>query len=77
MQRGGFESAIRALERAESLTTGFEEIHRNLAIAYWRNGQREAASKQLKVLTALNSKDPGVALLSRKMREPVPEAKTH
>lgn len=77
MQRGRFGSAVSALERAAALTSGFEEIHRNLAMAYWRNGQREAASKQLKVLTALNSKDPGVALLSRKMREPVPESEAH
>lgn len=69
MQRGGFESAIKALERAASLTSGFEEIHRNLAIVYWRNGQGEAANKQLKVLTALGSKDPAIAMLSTKMRE--------
>lgn len=77
MQSGRFESAINALERAASLTSGFEEIHRNLAIAYWRNGQREAANKQLKVLTALNSEDPAIALLSKKMRESVPESKAH
>lgn len=31
-----------ALERAAALTTGFEEIHYNLGLAYWRNGQRDA-----------------------------------
>ena len=72
-----FESAVNDLERAASLTSGFEEIHRNLAIAYWRNGQRDAANQQLKLLTALNSKDPAIALLSRKMRESAPKSKTY
>lgn len=76
MQRGHFESAVNDLERAESLTSGFEEIHRHLAIAYWRVGQREAANKQLQVLTALNSKDPAIALLNSKMRASAPESKT-
>lgn len=77
MQRGHFESAVNALERAASLTSGFEEIHRNLAVAYWRNGQRDAANQQLKLLTALNSQDPAIALLSRKMRESAPASKTY
>jgi Flp pilus assembly protein TadD len=77
MQRKAFASAVDALERAAALTSGFEEIHRNLAIAYWRNGQRAEARKQLKALTALNSQDPAIALLSSKMRESAPDAKTY
>ncbi len=72
MQSGHFESAIAALERAAALTSGFEEIHSNLAVAYWRNGQPDEAGKQLKVLAALNSKDPNFALLSRKLGAPLP-----
>ena len=60
-----------------SLTSGFEENHLNLALAYWRNGQRDAAHQQLKLLTALNSQDPAIALLSRKMRAPAPPAQTY
>lgn len=59
-------AAVTALERAESLTTGFEEVHYHLALAYWRNGQRAAANKQLAMLNAIDSKDPGVALLTKK-----------
>nr|WP_295784764.1 tetratricopeptide repeat protein [Rhodoferax sp.] len=66
LRDGRLRAAVSALERAESLTSGFEEIHYHLALAYARNGQREAAKKQLVVLTAIDSKDPGVALLSRK-----------
>jgi tetratricopeptide (TPR) repeat protein len=66
LQDSRFGAAVSALERAESLTSGFEEIHYHLALAYSRNGQREAAHKQLALLTAINNKDPGVALLSRK-----------
>ncbi len=65
-------AAIRALERAASLTSGFEEIHYNLGLAYWRNGQRDAAGKQLSMLEALNKRDPGVAVLSKKMQQPAP-----
>jgi tetratricopeptide (TPR) repeat protein len=61
-----FRAAVSALERAESLTSGFEEIHYHLALAYARNGQREAAKRQLAVLTSIDNKDPGVALLSKK-----------
>lgn len=66
LQEARFGAAVSALERAESLTSGFEEIHYHLALAYARNGQREAAHKQLATLTAINSKDPGIELLSRK-----------
>jgi Flp pilus assembly protein TadD len=65
-------AAIRALERAASLASGFEEIHYNLGLAYWRNGQREAAGKQLAALRAINQRDPGVAVLTKKMQSVAP-----
>jgi tetratricopeptide (TPR) repeat protein len=63
LQEGRNRAAIGAFERAVSLTTGFEELHFHLGVAYWRNGQRDAASKQLAAINAINNKDPGVALL--------------
>jgi Flp pilus assembly protein TadD len=65
-------AAISALERAASLTSGFEEVHYHLGLAYWRNGQREQAGKQLAALAAINEHDPGVAVLSKKMRSVAP-----
>ena len=65
-------AAIHALERAASLASGFEEIHYNLGLAYWRNGQHEAAGKQLAALEAINKRDPGVAVLSKKMQSVAP-----
>ena len=72
LQDGKPAQAIASLERAAGLTTGFEEIHYNLALAYWRNGQREAAAKQLATLRAINGQDPGVAVLSKKMEGQAP-----
>ena len=72
-----FGDAIDALERAQSLTSGFEEIHYHLALAYSRNGQRQAADKQLALLTAINNNDPGVDLLSRKFRALALTTPTH
>ncbi|MCF8209032.1 MAG: hypothetical protein K9K38_06475 [Rhodoferax sp.] len=58
--------AIEALNRALALASGFAEIHRYLAIAYWRSGQVGAATEQLAALSALDSADPGIAILERK-----------
>jgi tetratricopeptide (TPR) repeat protein len=68
LQDGRYAAAIAALERAASLTTGFGEIHYQLGLAYWRNGQREAANQQLAAMSAINHQDPGVAVLSKKLR---------
>jgi tetratricopeptide (TPR) repeat protein len=64
--------AIRALERAASLTTGFEELHFYLGVAYWRNGQPDAARKQLAAMNAIDNKAPGVAMLSKKLQGTAP-----
>ena len=74
LRDGQYGSAIRVLERAAALTTGFEEIHYHLGLAYWRDGQREAARKQLATLSAINNLDPGVATLSKKFSALAPES---
>ena len=73
LREGRNGAAIGAFERAASLTTGFEELHFHLGVAYWRNGQRDAASKQLAAINAINKKDPGVALLSKKLQGMAPQ----
>ncbi len=60
--------AIDALERAQELTTGFEEVHRYLAIAYWHHGDERKAREQLAVLGAIDGADGSLALLSRKFK---------
>jgi Flp pilus assembly protein TadD len=60
--------AVRALERAQSLTTGFEEVHRYLAIAYWRIGQQHKARDQLAVLHALGMGGASMAQLNKKLQ---------
>jgi Flp pilus assembly protein TadD len=68
LQQARYAQAVDALERAQVLTSGFEEVHRYLAIAYWRNGQVHKARDQLKVLSALNSADPTVTALAKKLK---------
>lgn len=65
-----YAKAVRALERAEALAAGFDEVHRNLAIAYWYNGDKPNAKKQLDMLASLimpDKVDAGFAALSRKI----------
>lgn len=68
LQSGRNAAAIAALEKAASLTTGFEEIHTHLGVAYLRNGQTEAAAKQLATLQGINRRSPGAAVLAKKLR---------
>jgi len=65
-QQQDYRSAIRALEQAEKLTTGFAEIHRYLALSYWHSGQRGKAQAQLGTLASINSEDPSLAQLTSK-----------
>jgi Tfp pilus assembly protein PilF len=63
-------SAVRALKQAESLSAGFEEVHRNLAIAYLGKGDSANANKQLEALTSLSTTtraDMDLAALRRKI----------
>lgn len=74
LRDGRHAAAISALEKASALTTGFEEIHYHLGLAYWRSGQVEAARKQLAALSAINSRDPGIAVLSKKLQNNAPQS---
>jgi Flp pilus assembly protein TadD len=67
-------AAISALEKAAALTTGFEEVHYHLGLAYWRVGQVDAARKQLAALSAINHRDPGIAVLSKKLQTNAPQS---
>jgi len=60
--------AVRALEQAQQISNGFEEVHRHLAIAYWRTGQAHKARDQLAVLLALGQGETGIAQLHKKFR---------
>ncbi len=68
MREEQFGTAIRYLKRAAELTNGFEEIHRNLSVAYLRTGQTQAAKKQMDILAKINSDSPWLAKLSKKIR---------
>ncbi len=74
VRNGRHAAAIAALEKAAALTTGFEEIHYHLGLAYWRSGQLEAARKQLAALAAINNRDPGIAVLSKKLQNNAPQS---
>jgi len=67
LREGRNGNAVDALERAAELTTGFEEIHFHLGLAYLRNGQRKEATRQMAALSAINTEAPGLAVLSKKM----------
>jgi len=67
LQRGNYRKAISALEHAQELTRGFQEVHRYLAIAYWRAGKQPQAKNQLSVLTSLMFDDSGLAALRKKI----------
>ncbi len=69
LQNGQNSDAVNSLERAEALTTGFDEVHRALAVAYWRVGKVHKARDQLAVLGALlREGDPSVAALNKKFK---------
>jgi tetratricopeptide (TPR) repeat protein len=68
LQKGEFVDAVAALEQAQALTTGFEEVHRLLAVAYWRVGKVHKARDQLAVLGALTDGSPNVAALAKKLK---------
>ena len=53
LQDGRYRQAIEALERAQAMTNGFAEVHRYLALAYWRAGDLREANEQLALLESL------------------------
>ena len=65
LQGGNYQKAVSALEHAQALTRGFQEVHRYLAIAYWRAGKPNQAKEQLSVLASLMFTDLGLAALSK------------
>jgi tetratricopeptide (TPR) repeat protein len=67
LQRGNYQKAVNALEHAQAMTTGFQEVHRYLAIAYWRAGKQPQAKNQLSVLASLMLDDSGLAALRKKI----------
>jgi tetratricopeptide (TPR) repeat protein len=67
LQAENYQKAVSALEHAQALTTGFQEVHRYLAIAYWRAGKQPQAKNQLSVLASLMVDDPRLAALSKKI----------
>jgi tetratricopeptide (TPR) repeat protein len=67
-----FSRAIDALEQAQTLSSGFDEVHRLLAVAYWRAGQPSRADQQLSLMAQSNFDPQGVSELRKKFRSPAP-----
>jgi len=65
LQAGENRQAIAALEQARDMATGFPEVHRYLALAYWRAGEAARANEELSLLASLGD-DPGGASKLRK-----------
>lgn len=70
LQDGQIRESIYALEQAQRLTSGFREVHRYLALAYWRAGEQAQANKQLNLLASLNPDNPDVTSLRKKFNAP-------
>jgi Tfp pilus assembly protein PilF len=62
-----YRSAVKALEKAQELATGFSEVHRYLAFAYLQNGQPDKAQEQLAALALIDSGDPALGIINRKI----------
>jgi tetratricopeptide (TPR) repeat protein len=60
-------AAIAALERAQAMTTGFDEVHRYLALAYWRAGDTPRARAQWALLEGRPARDPAFVALAKKI----------
>ncbi len=59
--------AVRALERAQAISGGFSEVHRQLAIAYWQLERREQVREQLALLDGIEHGHPLVSKLRNLM----------
>jgi tetratricopeptide (TPR) repeat protein len=53
LQEGQWPAAVDSLEHASEMVNGFPELHRYLAVAYWRAGKLRSANEQLAVLDSL------------------------
>ena len=69
---GQLDKSAQAGRHATKLPPADLDAHYNLGLAYWSNGQREAAGTPLAALQAINQRDPGVAVLARKMQSMAP-----
>lgn len=67
LEDGDMRAAISALERARAMATGFDEVHRYLAVAYWRAGEAAKAREQIALLASSGDK-VGLAMLRRKIQ---------
>jgi tetratricopeptide (TPR) repeat protein len=67
LEDGDVRAAISALERARAMATGFDEVHRYLAVAYWRAGEAAKAREQIALLAKSGDK-VGLAMLRRKIQ---------
>lgn len=65
--RQDWPAAVAALERAQALTTGFDEAHRYLALAYWRAGDAPRARAQWARLDGRPGRDPAFVALVKKI----------
>jgi tetratricopeptide (TPR) repeat protein len=72
LEEGEAGRAAAALERARDMTSGFGEVHRYLALAYWRLGKSAKAHEELALLSSLDG-DAGVAKLRSKFKASVPQ----
>ena len=71
LKEARFSRAIDALERAQTLSSGFDEVHRLLAVAYWRGGQNARAEAQLALMAQQNIDPDGVLVLRQKFNSSV------
>ncbi|MEO7392009.1 MAG: hypothetical protein ABIU58_07525 [Ramlibacter sp.] len=67
LQAGENRRAISALEHARTMATGFPEVHRYLALAYWRAGEAGRANEELTALASLDA-GPGASKLRKKFK---------
>ena len=71
-QKENYRQAVNALEHAEALSTGFEEVHRYLAMAYLRNGNEDGAKRETSMLAALTNparEEPVAAAIRKKIKK--------
>lgn len=66
MSQQNYKEAIRSFEKAETMASGFAEIHQNLAEAYMKVGEMERAKTEIKKLVSLVPTHPKSQLLRTK-----------
>ena len=65
-----YKDAIASLKQAKQMTHGFDEVHANLALAYWRDQQPEKAREELAILAELQPGSQRVSALNAKFQTP-------